>query len=137
MINIYVLLFAACTKTALTKEIENIEDDSYEKKDEPRSCGQVNLSSFKFFPKDELKNTMSGDLTEEFVVILTCGSTVLASEVIVADESGVVCTKKNFEFKMLPTDFEISVCIYAMRLHSKQYSRVRLGLGNRFWILKS
>lgn len=70
---------------------------------------------------------MHGELTEQFVVILTCGSTVLASDVIVARESGEVYTEKNFEFKKLPTDFEISICIYSMRLPNKSHhNRVRM-----------
>ncbi|KAJ8925579.1 hypothetical protein NQ315_009419 [Exocentrus adspersus] len=117
-----ILLIASCTKAALTKEIQNVDDDTCETINDPRSCGQVHFNNFKFLPRDEYKNNTPRELVEYFVLVLTCGSTVLASDVVAAGKDGVVDIDKNFAFNKLPLDFEISVCIYAMRIRNKSHN---------------
>ncbi|KAJ8941352.1 hypothetical protein NQ314_010415 [Rhamnusium bicolor] len=123
-----ILLVTSCMKEALINEIQNMEDETYERKDDHRSCGQVNISNLKFPSKDcdKIDTHTHRDFTERFVVILTCGTVVLASDVVVADEYGDVNINKNFRFTKLPTDFDISVCIYSMRVANKLHASQKL-----------
>ncbi|KAJ8938511.1 hypothetical protein NQ318_005175 [Aromia moschata] len=111
---------ATCTKEVLTKEIQNIEDESYEPEISSKCSGEVTLSNLTFYPKEGRKDEKSHrDFTEYFLAVLTCGSVVLASEILTADGKGVVEVARKFSFANLAIDFEISVCVYAMRVGNK------------------
>ncbi|KAJ8968138.1 hypothetical protein NQ317_007864 [Molorchus minor] len=114
-----ILLTASCTKEALVEEIYNIENNAYEDSDNSKCCGEITISDLTFHSKDCHKTDDHRDFIVHFLVIISCGTVVQASEVVTADDEGKIHVTKKFVFSDLAADFAISVCIYAMKIGNK------------------
>ncbi|KAL1501928.1 hypothetical protein ABEB36_007157 [Hypothenemus hampei] len=117
-----ILLVASCRKEALQVVFDNGEP--------PDTRVQTCLGSLDIF--DLIFNIKASSFDEGappknyeeyFVIVLTCGKKVLASKVLIPNINGEVKEEdKTFQFKGLPTDFEISVAIYSIKIKSEERS---------------
>ncbi|XP_048518172.1 anillin-like isoform X3 [Dendroctonus ponderosae] len=112
-----ILLVASCQKEATQAALDLLQFGDKPNENYPHS-GTLQISDLAFqLRKDHASEEEPAKKFEEyFVVLLTSGKTVLASQVLLADHTGVIKSEKHFEFTGLHTDFEVNVSIYSMQV---------------------
>ncbi|CAG9764863.1 unnamed protein product [Ceutorhynchus assimilis] len=116
-----ILLVASCQKEAIQTAIDAAE---FEEKEPTQTCsGTLEISDLTFYIKSDStteQESPTKKLDEHFVIVVTSGKTVLASQVLVADDDGNVKSDKKFHLSELATYFGASVAIYSMKVkHDK------------------
>lgn len=120
-----ILLVASCHKEAVQTAIDAAE---FDEKEPIQTCsGTLEISDLTFYIKSDStteQETPTKKIDEYFVIVVTSVKTVLASQVLVADNNGEVKSDKKFHLSELATYFGASVAIYSMKVkHDKHNSK--------------
>lgn len=78
--------------------------------------GSLQISNLIFNLKLDSNLESSKAFDDYYVVVITCGKTVLASKVLLPNKDGEVRADKTFLLEDLHTDFGVTVAIYSMRV---------------------
>lgn len=81
--------------------------------------GSLQISNLVFNLKLD-SNLESSDFDDYYVVVITCGKTVLSSKVLLPNKDGEVRADKTFLLEDLHSDFGVTVAIYSMRIKHLQ-----------------
>lgn len=107
----------ACQKEATQAALDLLQSGDKPNGNYPHS-GTLQISELIFhLRKDHAHEEQPAKKFEEyFVVLLASGKTVLASQVLLADDTGLIASEKLFEFTGLHTDFEVTISIYSLQV---------------------